>query len=336
MEELIDERDPPRAGPRDVADQEASSTAPRPSRPTRSSSSASRRCRDSGSPPGSARTASRAPAASARRWPSGSSTASRSGRSGRSTSGASGRHYRSPALHPGPHVRGALEVLRHQVPRRGAEGGPAVARLARLRAPRRARRCLRREVGLGARQLVRSRTPPRGDESLRPRGWAGENWSPAIAAEAAATRTAAGLFDESSFAKLEVVGPGALDLLQRLCGNDVARPVGRVTYTQMLNARGGIECDLSVIRTAEDRFLLVTGTAFGTHDRRWIERHAPRDGSVHVADVTASRACFGLWGPQRPRHPPGPHQDLPRARRLPVHDGARRSPSATSPASPSA
>ncbi len=137
-----------------------------------------------------------------------------------------------------------------------------------------------------------------GDESLRPRGWAGENWSPAIAAEAAATRTAAGLFDETSFAKIEVVGPGALDLLQRLCANDVSRPVGRVTYTQMLNHHGGIECDLSVIRTAEDRFLLITGTAFGTHDRRWIERHAPRDGSVHVTDVTASRACFGLWGPR--------------------------------------
>jgi 4-methylaminobutanoate oxidase (formaldehyde-forming) len=138
---------------------------------------------------------------------------------------------------------------------------------------------------------------PAGDPSLRPRGWAGENWSPAIAAEAAATRTAAGLFDESSFAKLEVLGPGALGLLQRLCANDVAKPPGRVTYTQLLNERGGIECDLSVIRTDEDRFLLITGTAFGTHDRRWIERHAPRDGSVYVTDVTASRACFGIWGP---------------------------------------
>ena len=65
-----------------------------------------------------------------------------------------------------------------------------------------------------------------GDESLRPRGWAGENWSPAIAAEAAATRTAAGLFDESSFAKIEVVGPGALDLLQRLCAQR-RLPAGR-------------------------------------------------------------------------------------------------------------
>ena len=138
---------------------------------------------------------------------------------------------------------------------------------------------VRREVGLGTRELVRVNAAG-GDESLRPRGWAGENWSPAIAAEAARHPHRGGLFDESSFAKIEVVGPGALDLLQRLCANDVSRPVGRVTYTQMLNHHGGIECDLSVIRTAEDRFLLITGTAFGTHDRRWIERHAPRDGSV--------------------------------------------------------
>jgi 4-methylaminobutanoate oxidase (formaldehyde-forming) len=137
----------------------------------------------------------------------------------------------------------------------------------------------------------------RGDASLRPHGWAGENWSPAISAEAAATRTTAGLFDESSFAKIEVLGSGALALLQRLCANDVDRPVGKVTYTQMLNERGGIECDLSVIRLAAERFLLITGTAFGTHDRRWIERHAPSDGTVYVTDITSSRACFGLWGP---------------------------------------
>jgi 4-methylaminobutanoate oxidase (formaldehyde-forming) len=136
-----------------------------------------------------------------------------------------------------------------------------------------------------------------GDESLRPRGWAGENWSPAIGVEALATRTAAGIFDETSFAKLEVLGSGALDYLQGLCANDVAKPVGRVTYTQILNERGGIECDLSVIRTAEDRFLLVTGTAFGVHDRAVLEARRPRDGSVYLSDVSSSRSCFGLWGP---------------------------------------
>jgi 4-methylaminobutanoate oxidase (formaldehyde-forming) len=112
-----------------------------------------------------------------------------------------------------------------------------------------------------------------------------------------ATRTEAGLFDESSFAKFEVQGPAALALLQHLCANDVDRALGSVTYTQMLNARGGIECDFTVTRLAGDRFRIVTGTAFGNHDMGWVRKHLPRDGSVQLNDVTSTLACFGLWGP---------------------------------------
>jgi len=137
-----------------------------------------------------------------------------------------------------------------------------------------------------------------GDEALRPRGWAGENWSPAIHAEAMATREHAGLFDETSFAKFEVQGPGALELLQHLCANDVDRPPGSVTYTQMLNRRGGIECDFTVTRLGDDRFRVVTGTAFGNHDMAWVRKHMPGDGSVQLHDVTSAYACFGLWGPR--------------------------------------
>jgi 4-methylaminobutanoate oxidase (formaldehyde-forming) len=137
----------------------------------------------------------------------------------------------------------------------------------------------------------------RGDESLRPRGWAGRLWSPAIGAEHRACREAVAIFDETSFAKLDVVGEGAADFLERLCDNRVARDVGTVTYTQMLNERGGIECDFTVTRLAEDRFRIVTGTAFGQHDAAWIRSHAPDDGSVLVEDVTSRFACLGLWGP---------------------------------------
>ena len=137
----------------------------------------------------------------------------------------------------------------------------------------------------------------RGDESLRPRGWAGRHWSPAIGAEHTACREAAALFDESSFAKIEVAGPGAAELLEWLCDNRVARDIGAITYTQMLNAKGGIECDFTVTRLAEDRFRIVTGTAFGRHDLAWIRQHAPADGSVTVDDVTSKYACIGIWGP---------------------------------------
>src|SRR5436305_3687023 len=89
-----------------------------------------------------------------------------------------------------------------------------------------------------------------GDESLRPRGWAGRLWSAAVGAEHRACREAAALFDETSFAKIDVIGRGAADFLERLCDNRVARDVGRVTYTQMLNEAGGIECDFTVARLA--------------------------------------------------------------------------------------
>jgi glycine cleavage system aminomethyltransferase T/glycine/D-amino acid oxidase-like deaminating enzyme len=137
-----------------------------------------------------------------------------------------------------------------------------------------------------------------GDPELRPRGWAGMHWSPAIGAEHVGTRERAGLFDESSFAKLEVSGPGAAEFLDGLCDNHVAREVGQITYTQMLNARGGIECDFTVTRVAHDAFSIVTGTAFGNHDLSWIRRHLRPGGSVRATDVTSRWSCFALWGPR--------------------------------------
>jgi 4-methylaminobutanoate oxidase (formaldehyde-forming) len=137
-----------------------------------------------------------------------------------------------------------------------------------------------------------------GEPSLRPRGWAGLIWSPAIGAEHAACRERAAIFDETSFGKIEVTGAGAESFLQWMCANDVARPVGTVVYTSMLNPRGGIECDFTVTRLGAERFRIVTGTAFGQHDLAWIRSHAPDDGSVHVTDATSSLACLGIWGPR--------------------------------------
>jgi len=138
-----------------------------------------------------------------------------------------------------------------------------------------------------------------GDPALRPHGWAGRRWSPAIGAEHVATRTTAGLFDESSFAKLSVTGPDAAELLEWVCDNEVARGVGQVTYTQALNSRGGIEADFTVTRTAAHEFLVVTGTAFGSHDESWLRRMARRRGArVRIEDVTDRYVCFALWGPR--------------------------------------
>ncbi|MGE5265037.1 MAG: GcvT family protein, partial [Acidobacteriota bacterium] len=131
-----------------------------------------------------------------------------------------------------------------------------------------------------------------------PKGWSHIHWSSAIGVEHIGTRERAGLFDETSFSKFEVRGPGALPALQYLCANDIDKPTGSVVYTQMLNPRGGIECDFTVTRLGEDRFRIVTGTAFGEHDRSWIRLNLPDDAPVVVEDVTSQYACLGLWGPR--------------------------------------
>jgi 4-methylaminobutanoate oxidase (formaldehyde-forming) len=125
-----------------------------------------------------------------------------------------------------------------------------------------------------------------------------QNWFDAVGAEHKAVREAVGLFDQSSFAKFLLVGPDAAAALDWICANRIDKPVGRVTYTQMLNARGGIECDLTVARIAEDRFYIVTGTGFATHDYAWIRRHIPAGSNAHLVDVTSAYATLSLMGPK--------------------------------------
>ncbi len=131
-----------------------------------------------------------------------------------------------------------------------------------------------------------------------PKGWPRHNWSRAIGHEHLMTRENAGLFDETSFNKFEVRGPGALKFLNTVCANEMDQPLGAITYTQCLNKRGGIECDFTVTRLAGGRFFIVTGTAFGQHDMSWLSLNMPEDGSVTIEDVGSNYACLGLWGPR--------------------------------------
>jgi 4-methylaminobutanoate oxidase (formaldehyde-forming) len=138
-----------------------------------------------------------------------------------------------------------------------------------------------------------------GDEALRPRGWAGRHWSPCVEPEHRAVRETAGLFDETSFAKIEITGPDAAVFCLHAFAGQVGRAPGAVVYTQALNERGGIEMDVTASRLAADVFFVVTGTAFGSHDLGWLRRQARLTGAdVRIADVTSAWACFGLWGPQ--------------------------------------
>ncbi len=146
--------------------------------------------------------------------------------------------------------------------------------------------------------FYRSNEDPTGS-GRRPNGWAGQNFSTAVAVEHRAAREAVALFDESSFAKMQVSGSAAAQFLEWVCDNKVARGVGRVTYTQLLNRRGGIEADLTVTRTGPDSFWVVTGTAMGSRDGAWLRRQA-RAGrfDVTITDITGQYCCFALWGPR--------------------------------------
>ena len=124
------------------------------------------------------------------------------------------------------------------------------------------------------------------------------NWHGPVGREHRACREAAVLIDQTSFAKFALKGPDAEAALQWIASNDVGRPVGSLTYTQMLNDRGGIECDVTVARRARDEYYIVTGTGFATHDFNWITRNIPSGMNVQLFDMTSANAVLSLMGPR--------------------------------------
>jgi heterotetrameric sarcosine oxidase gamma subunit len=136
-------------------------------------------------------------------------------------------------------------------------------------------------------------------DDLRPRGWAGHGWSPWVLPEHRAARETVALFDESSFAKIEITGPGAAEFAARAFAGRIDGPPGSLAYTQALDDRGGVAMDVTVTRVAPDEFLVVTGTASAQHDVAWLRDRARSWASpVRIADVSGAWACFGLWGPR--------------------------------------
>jgi len=124
------------------------------------------------------------------------------------------------------------------------------------------------------------------------------NWFDAVRREHHAVRQRVALFDQTSFAKFSMAGRDAEAALSWICANDVTKPPGALTYTQMLNARGGIECDLTVARLAEDAFYIVTGTGFATHDFDWIRRNIPAGLDARLTDVGDRHSTLALMGPR--------------------------------------
>ena len=127
-------------------------------------------------------------------------------------------------------------------------------------------------------------------------GWAARFWSPIQGAEHLAVREHGGLFNLAALAIIEVAGPGALNYLNRLAANQIDKPMDRLTYTALLNERGGIVADVTIVRRSHNKFWVLTGGGVLPHDLAWIEQHAPDD--VVVTDLSSAYTTIGLWGPK--------------------------------------
>ncbi|WP_166969399.1 GcvT family protein [Brevibacterium atlanticum] len=131
----------------------------------------------------------------------------------------------------------------------------------------------------------------------RPNEWDGRWWSPIINAEHLAMRQRAGLVDLSSFVIFDVIGPAALDAVQRIALAQMDVAIGRVVYTPILDENGGFRSDLTIMRLSHDRFRVVTGAAHGMADVKWFSDRLPASGA-QIADLTSSWTTIGLWGPR--------------------------------------
>ncbi len=127
--------------------------------------------------------------------------------------------------------------------------------------------------------------------------WKRQNWFSNSADEHKAVRNSVGLFDLSSFGKIRLSGKDSEDFLQKICGNNIAVPVGKIVYTQFLNDDGGIESDVTITRLSSDEFIIVTPAATIQKDLNWIKNHIPTDAHCFSYDATSSEAVISIMGP---------------------------------------
>ncbi len=139
---------------------------------------------------------------------------------------------------------------------------------------------------------------PPGVEATYAYSYGRQNWFEHSAAEHRAVREDVGVFDLSSFGKFVLEGPDAEDVLNRICANEIAVPIGRIVYTQWLNDRGTIEADVTVTRESDERFLIVTAAATQVRDLAWLRDHIPADARCLATDVTSGLAVLSVMGPQ--------------------------------------
>jgi glycine cleavage system T protein len=128
--------------------------------------------------------------------------------------------------------------------------------------------------------------------------WGRQNWFEYWAAEHKACREEVIVMDVTSMSKFLVQGRDAEKVLNRICANDVAVPVGKVVYTQWLNERGGLMADVTVTRLAEDKYFIVSAGDFYGHDLMWMNKHIPPEAHAFVTDMTSAFTLLNIQGPK--------------------------------------
>ena len=126
--------------------------------------------------------------------------------------------------------------------------------------------------------------------------WRRSNAHDIVAAEVEATRTAAGLYETTAYARYEVSGPGAAQWLDHMMASALPA-AGRIKLAPMLNHRGHLMGDLTVSRLAEDRFWVTGSYYLQEWHQRWFDDHLPSDGSVAVTNLCDDWCGFSLSGP---------------------------------------
>jgi len=126
--------------------------------------------------------------------------------------------------------------------------------------------------------------------------WKRQNWFENNRDEHLAVRTNVGMYDMTSFGKIRIDGPDAEAYLNRVCGNDMTVPSGKIVYTQFLNERGGIEADVTVTRLSETAYLIVTPAATVQRELSWLNRHKGAH-NVVIIDMTSGEGVLAVMGP---------------------------------------
>ena len=127
--------------------------------------------------------------------------------------------------------------------------------------------------------------------------WNAPPWRDQVCKEYATAKENVILYDQSPYGKLLIEGPDAENFLNHICANDMSVTPGRIVYSQVLNAKGGVESDVTVQRHSDSRFLMITGQAELVRIKAWLNKHK-RDYNIVIVDQTHALAIIGIAGPR--------------------------------------